>query len=130
MLSDVRDAVLDGGKPILSVCVTCGKREDGTVQGEELHGRLKDYASAGHFELREARCLASCRKNTAGSVSMPGRWSLLLGHLTPDLAQDLAAFTTIYAASKTGAVMPSKRPETLRDVILGRIPPQDGFQRG
>ena len=73
-------------------------------------------------ELREVSCLASCERGCAAAIAMPGKWSNLLGFLSPALAPDLLAYAGAYAASATGTVMPSRRPASLRALILGRVP--------
>ena len=53
---------------------------------------------------------------------MQGKWTYLIGRLNPDKAEDIARFAGAYRASKTGTVMPSKRPASLADMVLGRVP--------
>lgn len=53
---------------------------------------------------------------------MPERWTWLLGHLGPEKAEDILAYARHYAASAKGTVMPSRRPATLADMVLGRVP--------
>jgi predicted metal-binding protein len=67
-------------------------------------------------------CLASCNTGCAVAISAPGKWTYLLGGLSDDLAQDLLTFAEAYAQAKTGAVMPSKRPASLANIVLGRVP--------
>ena len=113
----------------LHVCVTCragAARLPGVpVAGEILHRRvaelLADDAVPG-LRLHAVECLAVCNDGCAAAIAMPGRWSYLLGRLTPDKAADLLVFAASYRASKTGTVMPSRRPASLADTVLGRIP--------
>jgi len=67
-------------------------------------------------------CLASCERGCAAAISMPGKWTNLLGFLSPALASDLLVYAQAYAASPTGTVMPSRRPASLGTLILGRVP--------
>ena len=114
---------------VLHVCVTCRagteKRPDMPVPGEILYDRverrLADAAVPG-LRLRGVECLAVCNDGCAASIAMPGKWSYLLGRLTPEKAADLLSFAASYRSSKTGTVMPSKRPASLADMVLGRIP--------
>ena len=73
-------------------------------------------------ELREVVCLSSCDQGCAAAISAPGKWTYLLGRLDPALAPDLLAYATAYAASRTGTVLPSKRPASLARMVLGRVP--------
>ncbi len=113
----------------LHVCVTCRagtERLPGVpVPGRVLHDRidrlLVDAAMPG-LRLRAVECLAVCREGCAASIAMPGKWSYLLGRLSPEEAADLVDFAALYRASRTGTVMPSRRAASLGDAILGRVP--------
>ncbi len=114
----------------LHICTTCqggmtlvsGERP----MGRHLHDAVAAALAATHdVDLRETSCLANCERGCSAVLSMPGRWTYLLGRLTPDLAADLAAYARTYAESRNGTVMPSRRAPGLRDVVMGRIPPAD-----
>ncbi len=119
---------------ILHVCATC---QGGlTLQpGEPPMGRILHAAVARALadsqdrlpavELRETSCLANCGRGCSAVLSMPGRWTYLLGGLSPALAADLAAYARTYGESRNGTVMPSRRAASLRDVVMGRAPPAD-----
>ena len=72
--------------------------------------------------VAEVKCLSSCTRGAAACISMPGKWSYLLGDLTPALVPDLLDYCDRYAASATGTVLPSKRAASLQGFILGRMP--------
>lgn len=72
--------------------------------------------------LRPVACLAACDRGCTAAIAMPGRWTWLLGHLGPEKAEDLLVYAQLYAASAKGTVMPSRRPASLADMILGRVP--------
>ncbi|AQS83519.1 MAG: DUF1636 domain-containing protein [Acetobacter aceti] len=110
-------------RPALHICVTCLRPDpDGVPLGRTLYETLCDRADAGHVILQPVLCLAACGSGCTATISMPGKWAWLLGHLDPAKADDLLTYAGLYAASKTGAVMPSKRPSSLNDMILGRFP--------
>ncbi len=73
-------------------------------------------------ELKEVVCLSSCDYGCAAAISAPGKWTYLLGRLEPGLAPDLLSYAETYALSKTGTVLPSRRPPSLARVVLGRMP--------
>ncbi|GBQ14021.1 DUF1636 family protein [Swaminathania salitolerans] len=102
--------------PVIHVCTTC------RAGGEDLHGTLARLAEGSEVTVEGVRCLAACGQGCTASLSMPGKWSWLLGHLAPETASDLLVYARAYAASTSGTVMPSRRPESLRDVVLGRMP--------
>ncbi len=101
------------------------KRDGIPVAGQVLHDRLSallSQADATPVRLQGVECLAVCNDGCAAAIAGPGKWSYLLGRLTPDKAADLLGFAGSYHASRTGTVMPSKRPSSLADMILGRVP--------
>lgn len=80
------------------------------------------------LSVQGVKCLSNCETGCSAALVQPGKWGYLLGRLTPDHAADLVAYARAYAEKPTGTVMPSKRPDSLRDVIQGRVPVprQDG----
>ena len=114
---------------VLTVCTTCRMgspyRDGVPVPGQVLHDRLSALLSQAddtRLRLQGVECLAVCNDGCAAAIAGPGRWSYLLGRLTPDKAADLLTFAETYRLSRTGTVMPSRRPSSLADMILGRVP--------
>ncbi len=114
---------------VLHVCITC--RAGRTLaEGEPPPGRLLHEAVARArggapdtpVEVREVTCLAACDQGCSAALTGPGKWGYLLGRLTLGHAADLLAYGAAYAASASGAVLPSRRPASLRTVVLGRLP--------
>jgi predicted metal-binding protein len=114
----------------LHVCITCraGEPDDSDAErpGRRLH---QDIARAVHesdagdwLELKEISCLSSCPRGCAVAVSMPGKWSYLLGHLDGTKVGDLLTYLRVYRDSKSGVVLPSRRPGSLQDAVLARFP--------
>ena len=113
----------------LMVCTTCraGRvlAEAETPPGMELYDALAGLLAAGHdapIVLEEVACLACCERGCAIAIAMPGKWTYLIGKLTPGHAADVLAYAAAYVASRAGAVLPSRRPESLREAVLARIP--------
>ena len=114
--------------PVLHVCTTCraglplpeGQVAPGRVMLDAVAALLG--AGPAPVELREVACLSSCEHGCAAAISAPGKWTYLLGRLDPALAPDLLAYAAAYAASRTGTVLPSKRPASLARMVLGRVP--------
>lgn len=93
--------------------------------GAFLHAeiaRLLAIEAAPPVELREVVCLASCERGCTAAISMPGKWSYLLGGLSLEHAGDILTYAASYGASKTGTVLPSRRPASLRSAIVARFP--------
>ena len=113
----------------LMVCTTCraGRTlaEDETPPGTLLYGALAGLIAAGHaapVTLAEVACLACCERGCACAIAMPGKWTYLVGDLSTDLAPDLLAYAAAYVASRNGAVLPSRRPKSLQNAMLARVP--------
>ena len=67
-------------------------------------------------------CLSVCQDGCAAAISMPGKWTYLLGHLDPALTGDLLDYAQLYAAHPTGTVLPSRRAPSLARMVMGRLP--------
>lgn len=112
-------------RPVLHVCVTCRRGlplTDDPVQGRQFYEALARHAEKDNFSIQPVDCMATCSRGCVAAVSMPEKWTLILGQLGPEKIEDLRTFLGLYRASKTGTVMPSKRPASLSDMILARLP--------
>ena len=117
---------------MLHVCTTCragrdlaeGETPPGQIFFDSVAARL-GHGTADDIELRPVVCLSVCKRGCGAAISMPGKWTYLLGHLGPDLAADLLIYARTYTASKTGTVLPSRRPASLADIVVGRVPALD-----
>jgi predicted metal-binding protein len=119
--------------PCLHVCITCRAgqplAEGVKLPGVELHAAiagLLDGSDAPAVELRSVECLASCERGCTATISMAGKWGYLLGGLSAADAADLLTYAASYGASRTGTIMPSRRPASLKSAIVARFPTQ-GF---
>jgi predicted metal-binding protein len=116
-------------RPRLAVCVTCkaGLDVDDTTARpgrrlyEALAGRCEDEDPP--VDLLPVECLSLCEHGCSAAISAAGKWSYLLGGLEEAMADDLLTYARAYAVSKTGLVLPSKRPATLAAMVMGRMPP-------
>ncbi len=113
-------------RPTLHVCTTCRTglpmAEGQTPPGRFMHDAVARHPAAGTVDLREVACLALCDNGCAAAITMPGKWSYLLGRLDTTLVGDLLDYAASYARSATGTVLPSKRPPSLARIVLGRLP--------
>jgi predicted metal-binding protein len=87
-----------------------------------MHDAVAQHPAAESVDLREVACLSLCDNGCAAAISMPGKWSYLLGRLDTSLAGDLLDYAARYAQSSTGTVLPSKRAPSLARMVLGRLP--------
>ncbi len=113
----------------LMVCTTCraGRTlaDDETPPGTFLYDALAGLIAAGNeapVTLAEVACLACCERGCACAIAMPGKWTYLIGGLTPELAGDVLAYGAAYVASRNGAVLPSRRPAALQNAVVARVP--------
>lgn len=118
-------------RPRLIVCITCRAGREladaETPPGALLHAELSRLLAPSSGEaavaLREASCMANCERGCSAAIAMSGKWTYVLGHLSPGVAADLLDYAATYAASATGTVMPSRRPAALARVVIARVPP-------
>jgi predicted metal-binding protein len=116
----------------LHICTTCQGDEQARpaecVSGQALHDAvcaLLSPSAEAALRVRGVACLANCTRGCSAAISGAGKWSYLLGYLSPQHAPDLLAYASLYARSETGTVLPSRRAASLRDSVLGRIPSVD-----
>ncbi|ONG49969.1 hypothetical protein BKE38_20210 [Pseudoroseomonas deserti] len=116
-------------RPILTVCTSCRAGHD-LAEGQTPPGRLLHDALAEALatqpeppvELRGAACMAACARGCTAAIAAPGKWTYLLGELDREMAGDLLTYASAYAAHATGALLPSRRPESLRRAVIARLP--------
>lgn len=121
--------VTEDQRACLHICVTCGS-DDAAGQADSTPGRrLHDSVAAllaepanAALSLQPVVCLANCERGCSAIVSAPRKWAYMVGGLGPEHAADLVAYARAYAASERGVVLRAGRPESMRDVILGRFP--------
>lgn len=115
-------------RPVLHICTTCrqaGKEasSDEMADGATLLAALENRTGAdGPVRLNPVSCLANCDQGCSAALGQKGKWTYLLGYLNEGLAADLLSYAEVFAASKSGVVMPSKRPESLKDLVIARVP--------
>ena len=79
-------------------------------QAAQCMGRWPNIPDAEAVDLREVSCLSVCNTGCAAAISMPGKWSYLLGGLAPELAGDLLAYARLYtrAPNRHGAALEAR----------------------
>jgi predicted metal-binding protein len=112
--------MLKHDRPTLHICITCQQGEGAKLFAALVEHLATDAVHA--VDLREVTCMASCGHGCTAAISAPGKWSYLLGELSLAHANDLLIYADIYAAHPSGAVLPSRRPESLRTSVVARLP--------
>ncbi|GAJ30616.1 DUF1636 family protein [Acidomonas methanolica] len=113
---------------VLTVCVTCrrglspSELGEAPLPGRLLYEALQTRLSEGEVLLRPVECMSSCNRGCMAAASMPGKWTFLLAGMGPEKADDLVEWVKLYSASKTGMVPVSKRPASLADMVIARLP--------
>jgi predicted metal-binding protein len=121
--------VLPVPRPRLVVCVTCkaGLEVEGDAPrpGRLLYEALAERCGGedAAADLMPVDCLSLCDSGCSAAISVDGKWSYLLGGLDAALADDLVTYARAYAGSKTGLVLPSRRPASLATMVKARMPP-------
>ena len=122
---------MDTGRPVLHVCTTCrppgtdpAAPRDGAKLFALVEALHRDWVGRHDVTLQPVECMSGCDRACTVALSAPGKPSYLFGDKPPTAetaaaALDLAAQ---YAASATGDLPRSERPELFRRGILARIP--------
>jgi len=119
----------DVPRPRLAVCLTCraGQEmdDDAPRPGRLLFDALSERCNGDGpaVDLLPVECLSLCDHGCSAAISVAGKWSYLLGGLDEAMADDLITYARAYGVSKTGLVLPSKRPASLANMVMGRMPP-------
>jgi predicted metal-binding protein len=119
-------------RPVLHICLSCqtvgaaelapGETPAGTRLHEAAAARLATNGAPTAVRLNPVVCMANCDFGCTAALSAPGKWGYIVGRLSPAMVDDLLAYAGTYGRSRTGVVLPSKRPASLRDVIIARLP--------
>ncbi len=120
---------IDPSRPRLAVCVTCkaGVETEGDAPraGRLFYEALLERCAGEDpaVDLMPVECLSLCDDGCSAAISASGKWSYMLGGLEAGMADDIVAYAGAYALSKTGLVLPSKRPPALARMVKARMPP-------
>lgn len=115
-------------KPVLTICVTCrrglssAELGNAPVPGRQFRDALMKDADEGAIVIRTVECMSLCARGSAATVSMPGKWTLVLGGLGIEKLDDFREWLKLYSASKIGMVPASKRPPSLSEMVIARLP--------
>ena len=117
----------------LHVCTSCrspkGTHESlgsrtGLVFYQQLRDALSDSHLKGMVNIRPTECLSICPRPCGLALSSHGSWSYLFGDQNPnETIDDVLKCLTLYLESSDGFMPRSQRPKSMRNSILGRVPP-------
>ena len=109
----------------LYVCVTCKAGDDclGQALFDALSARIAADGEAGVC-LRAVECLSVCKRPCTVALSARGKWTYVVGDLTPEAhVEDIVIAARLYAASPGGIVPWRERPLSFRKGVVSRTPP-------
>jgi predicted metal-binding protein len=115
-----------GSYVTIFICVSC------TVEGARsaTPGRaLFDAVSAAidgkdGCAVKAVDCLAVCKRPCTVALSGEGKWTYVVGDLSPDThADDIVAAAMSYGATSNGIIPWKERPQAFRKGVISRIPP-------
>jgi predicted metal-binding protein len=115
----------------LIACETCrpaDRDEQGRAAGERFIEQLRAAHTSGvgsEITLSTVRCLWACQRSCAVHLRAPGRPGYVLVGFepTPDAAQALLEYASLYAQSEAGAVPYKSWPVGVKGHFLCRLPP-------
>jgi predicted metal-binding protein len=107
----------------LLVCVSC-KSDEGPL-GAGLFAALGDRLEGEpNVALRPIECLSVCKRPCTVALAAPGKWTYVVGDLTPEAhVEDIVIAARLYAASPGGIVPWRERPLSFRKGVVSRTPP-------
>lgn len=118
---------------VVHVCTNCQHpdykaRRLGKVGGEAfpeiLKTALEEQGLNRTFKIELITCLGNCKKRCRISVGAPGRWSWLIGDLSPeDDFTELMDFLQSWQGAENGLIPKAERSKWLLRHGLGRVPP-------
>lgn len=103
----------------------------GSRAGLILYQELRDAVAASplndQVDVIPTECLSICPRPCGLALSSPGAWSYLFGDQEPSVTiNDVIKCLSLYIDSSDGFMSRSQRPKSMRNGILGRIPPMRG----
>ncbi|GLK81134.1 DUF1636 domain-containing protein [Methylopila turkensis] len=113
----------------ITICRTCRAAGDerpdppGAALSRATAAKVAETNAAGSIQVTAIACLSACSRACSATVSGDGKFSYVIGGLTPDDAGDLVAFAEAHAASADGIPPWRARPERIRKNTIARLPP-------
>lgn len=128
-LPDAADAVPTETGVTIVVCRACrypserdAASDAAPRPGALLAANVRGLAAGTGISVREASCLANCRRSLSAAILRTGSWSYVFGDLTTDSGADLLAGARLFSASRDSLMPFSQRPESLKRGLVARVP--------
>ena len=83
-----------------------GEPTDGRRLYEAVKALADDMGADAPVHILPTLCFANCERGCSVGIAATGKWSYVMGELTPEHAADLLTYAAAYAKAKTGVVLP------------------------
>jgi predicted metal-binding protein len=112
-----------GSAATLLVCITC-KSDDGPMGLGLFEALSRCLAAERDIALKPVECLSVCKRPCTVALAAPGKWTYVVGDLTPQShVEEIVVAARRYAASPAGIVPWRERPLAFRKGVVSRTPP-------
>jgi predicted metal-binding protein len=112
------------------ICISC--TVDGAPSdkpGRALFEQVGDAITARQgcgVTVKAVDCLAVCKRPCTVALSGEGKWTYVVGDLSPGThAEDVLAAAISYGESINGVIPWRQRPQAFRKGVISRVPPLD-----
>ena len=117
----------------LYVCTSCRmsgmprnpkENRPGFILFQRLTEVISNSPLQGQVTVKAAECLSICPRPCGIAIATPHRWHYLFGDQNPEQGvEEIVQCVSTYLQAEDGFMARSERPKSLRNSILGRIPP-------
>jgi predicted metal-binding protein len=110
------------------VCVSCAvEGASADKPGRALYDTVSTALAARPgcaATVKPVDCLAVCKRPCTVALAGDGKWTYVVGDLSPDThADDVIAAALSYGATTNGIIPWRERPQSFRKGVISRIPP-------
>ena len=75
------------------------------------------------LDIVPTACLSNCKRGCSVALSHSYKYSYVLANLSKEHIEDLVTLIHTYDHNEEGILKKADRPESLKDKVMGRIPP-------
>lgn len=119
---------MPGSDVTIFICVSCtGEGARPEQPGRALFDAVSSAIGANgdcNVAVKPVDCLAVCKRPCTVALAGDGKWTYVVGDLSPDThADDVVAAALSYGATANGIIPWKERPQSFRKGVISRIPP-------
>lgn len=122
--SDARNSVT--ARVTIEICTACDTGPDRPCSGRRLFDRISEAClDIPEVAVSPVDCFAVCDRPVTIAFRRHGKWSYLLGDISPDIdAHAIVTLATAIATSPEGIPAMADRAEFFGPAVICRIPPE------